>query len=78
MNSSIIERFEEALANMSEADFDTFWQEVQQESGTGPLAAAFVADFSCSPAAHRAHIRYTMAAPALLVGSGEYNFAMAA
>ena len=63
---------------MSEAEFNVFWQEVQQESGDGPLAATFIASFSCGSSVHRSQVRYAEAGYDLFEVAGEYNFAMAA
>jgi len=78
MEMQMINRFEEALAGMSDAEFLAMWAEIKQEGGEGPTAAEFIADFAVSVSKLPMSFHRESIGDEAFASAGEYNYAMAA
>ena len=74
----MVNHFEEALARMSDAEFQTMWEEIQQESEEGPTAIQLITDFTRSIAKINISFSWQGSEEEEFAFADEYNYAMAA
>lgn len=75
MEAQMVNRFEEALARMSDAEFLTMWEEIKQEGGEGPTVDEFIAGFGRS--SDVISVSFNIDKISFIV-AGDYNYGMAA
>lgn len=78
MEAQMIAHFKEAMALMSNEEFLSIWDELNQEDPVGPDAAKVVAGFVHE--IHQANVSFdlTNTVDQSFAVAGEYNYAMAA
>lgn len=78
MEAQMIAHFREAMSRMSDEEFLSIWDELNQEEPVGPDAAKMVASFEHE--IYQANVTFDLAntVDQSFAVAGEYNYAMAA
>ena len=78
MEAQMIAHFKEAMSRMSDEEFLSIWDELNQEAPAGPDAAKLAASFEHEIYHANVYFNLSNTVDQSFALAGEYNFAMAA